>query len=161
MYKNNDTIFIRNSKQQGYKIDTIKAKNLEENKFLKEFNFIDEELRFVNDDGHLVDADGRLINEEQRFIAYRTDEGYKNQDPEEVYFVNRDGEEVVLVTGDDGEEEWVKLSLKERKPFLDDNDKPIDSPAKSEKSEENSTEEEVSSKKTTTTRKRKTTKTTN
>lgn len=32
VYKNNDTIFIRNSKQQGYKIDTIKAKNLEENK---------------------------------------------------------------------------------------------------------------------------------
>ena len=144
-----------------YGLDPDYDKNLEENKFLKEFNFIDEELRFVNDDGHLVDADGRLINEEQRFIAYRTDEGYKNQDPEEVYFVNRDGEEVVLVTGDDGEEEWVKLSLKERKPFLDDNDKPIDSPAKSEKSEENSTEEEVSSKKTTTTRKRKTTKTTN
>jgi hypothetical protein len=32
VYKNNDTIFIRNTKQQGYKIDTIKAKNLEENK---------------------------------------------------------------------------------------------------------------------------------
>ncbi len=32
VYNNNDTIFIRNKKQQGYKIDTIKAKNLEENK---------------------------------------------------------------------------------------------------------------------------------
>ena len=44
--------------------------------------------------------------------------------------MNREGEEVVLVTKD-GEEEWVKLSLKERQPFLDDNDKPI-----AEKSEE-------------------------
>jgi hypothetical protein len=32
VYKTNDLVFIRNTKQQGYKIDTIKAKNLEENK---------------------------------------------------------------------------------------------------------------------------------
>ncbi len=114
-----------------YNLDPNYDKNLEENKFLKEFNFVDEELRLINDEGHLTDADGRLINDEGRFIAYRTEEGKKEKDPEQVYFVNREGEEVVLVTNKDGEEEWVKLSLKERKPFLDEEDKPI-----AEKSEE-------------------------
>ena len=113
-----------------YNLDPNYDKNLEENKFLKEFNFVDEELRLINDEGHLTDADGRLINDEGRFIAYRTEKGKKEKDPDQVYFVNREGEEVVLVTKD-GEEEWVKLSLKERQPFLDDNDKPI-----AEKSEE-------------------------
>ena len=42
----------------------------------------------------------------------------------------------VLVVDDDGEEEWVKISLKERKPFLDDDDKPIESSVKSEKTSE-------------------------
>ena len=114
-----------------YNLDPNYDKNLEENKFLKEFNFVDEELRLINDEGHLTDADGRLINDEGRFIAYRTEKGKKEKDPEQVYFVNREGEEVVLITNKDGEEEWVKLSLKERQPFLDDNDKPI-----AEKSEE-------------------------
>ena len=114
-----------------YNLDPNYDKNLEENKFLKEFNFVDEELRLINDEGHLTDADGRLINDEGRFIAYRTEEGKKEKDPEQVYFVNREGEEVVLVTNKEGEEEWVKLSLKERKPFLDEEDKPI-----AEKSEE-------------------------
>ena len=114
-----------------YNVDPNYDKNLEENKFLQEFNFVDEELRLINDEGHLTDADGRLINDEGRFIAYRTEEGKKEKDPEQVYFVNREGEEVVLVTNKEGEEEWVKLSLKERKPFLDEEDKPI-----AEKSEE-------------------------
>ena len=143
-----------------YGLDPDYDKNLQENKFLKEFNFVDEDLRFINDDGHLVDMDNRLINEDGRFIAYRTDEACKSQDPEQVYFVNREGEEVVLVT-DDGEEEWVKISLKERKPFLDEDDKPIDSPPKSEKGKEKETEVAASSEKATTAKKRKTTKTTN
>ena len=141
-----------------YGLDPDYDKNLEENKFLKEFNFVDDELRFINDEGHLVDMDGRLINEDGRFIAYRTEEGKAKQDAEELYFVDRDGEEVILISGDDGEEEWVKISLKERKPFLDDEDKPIVS---SVKDEEKATEKAASSEKATTTRKRKTTKTTN
>ena len=119
-----------------YGLDPDYDKNLEENKFLKEFKFVDKDLRFVNNEGHLVDIDGKLINEDGRFIAYRTEEGKKNKDSEEVYFVNRQGEEVVLVVDDDGEEEWVKISLKERKPFLDDDDKPIESSVKSEKTSE-------------------------
>ena len=109
-----------------YGLDPDYDKNLEENKFLKEFKFVDEDLRFINKEGHFVDSDGRLVDEEGRFIAYRTEEGKKNKDPKEVYFVNLDGEEVVAITNDDGEEEWVKISLKERKPFLDDEDKPIE-----------------------------------
>ncbi len=108
-----------------YGLDPNYDNNLEENKFLKEFSFVNEDLKFINNDGHLVDADGRLVNEDGRFVAYRTKEAIKSQDPEQVYFVNRDGEEVVSVTNDEGEEEWVQLSLKERKPFLDDDGKPV------------------------------------
>ena len=108
-----------------YNIDPNYDKNLEENKFLQEFNFVDEELRMINDEGHLTDADGRLINEDGRFIAYRTEKAKKEKDPDKLYFVNRDGEEVVKITNSNGEEEWVKISLKERRPFLDENDKPI------------------------------------
>lgn len=131
-----------------YGLDPDYDKNLEENKFLKEFKFVDDELRFINKEGHFVDIDGRLVDEEGRYIAYRTEEGKKNKDPEQQYFVNVDGEEVVKITNKDGEEEWVKISLKERKPFLDEDNKPI-------KCEESSESEEAKPK-----RKRKATKAT-
>lgn len=148
-----------------YGLDPDYDQKLEENKFLKEFNFVNDDLRFINKDGHLVDMDGRLVNEDGRYIAYRTEEGKEKKDPDDVYFVNRDGEEVVAIKTDDGEEEWVKVSLKERKPFLDDEDKPIKSEAKpksskldeesDEKSEETTSPEASKPK-----RGRKTTKTT-
>jgi len=147
-----------------YGLDPDYDKNLEENKFLKEFKFVDEELRFLNDEGHFVDSDGRLVNEDGRFIAYRTEKGKKNKDQDDLYFVNREGEEVVSVVGDDGEEEWVKLSLKERKPFLSEEDEPVESPVKAEKSPEKESETEpetISSGKPDAAKKRKTTKTTN
>jgi len=109
-----------------YGLDADYDKNLEENKFLREFKFVNDDLRFINKEGHLVDSEGRYINEDGRFIAYRTDEGANSQNPDEVYFVDREGEEVVLKTDKDGNEEWVKISLQERKPFLDDDDKPIE-----------------------------------
>ena len=118
-----------------YGLDPNYDNKLEENKFLKEFNFVNEELRFVDEDGHLTDADGRLINEEGRFVAYKTEKGRKSQDPKERYFVNREGEEVVSVTDDAGEESWVKASVKERQPFLDDDGKPV-VPASSKAKEE-------------------------
>jgi len=131
-----------------YGLDPNYDKNLEENKFLKEFKFVDEELRFINKEGHFVDIDGRLVDENGRYISYRTKKGKEDKDPEQVYFVNVDGEEVISVTNDEGEEEWVKISLKERKPFLNDDDEPI-------KCEESSDAEEAKPK-----RKRRTTKTT-
>lgn len=103
-----------------YELDPNYDKNLTENEFLREWKFVDEKHELINKDGHNVDEDGRLINEDGRFIAYRTDQGYKDRDAEQVYFVNKDGEEVNA----DG----VKLTLLERKPFLDDDDKPLEPP---------------------------------
>lgn len=107
-----------------YGLDPDYDNSLEENRFLKEFNFVNEDLRYVDENGHLTDVDGRLINKDGRYIAYKTKEAQKKQDEKQSYFVNKQGEEVVLVE-EDGKESWVKKSLKERKPFLDDNDKPI------------------------------------
>ena len=137
--------------QMIYGLDPNYDKKLEENKFLKEFNFVNEDLRFVNEDGHFIDEDGRLVNEDGRFIAYRTEEAKKDKDPEQVYFVNREGEEVVSVTDDDGEESWVRISAKERQPFLDDDGNPVVS-----KKEEKKKKEVVSATKTR--RKRKSSK---
>lgn len=107
-----------------YGLDPDYDEKLTENKFLKEFDFINDDLRLINADGHTVDGDGRLIDEDGRFIAYRTEEGKAAQDKEDRYYVNRDGEEVVLITdGDD--ENWVKKSLATRQPFLDDDGNPI------------------------------------
>ena len=115
-----------------YGLDPDYDKNLEENKFLREFKFVNDDLRFINKDGHMVDSKGRLVNEDGRFIAYRTEEGLKSQNADEVYFVDRDGEELISKTHADGTEEWIKISLQERRPFLDDDDKPIEIQAKEE-----------------------------
>ena len=101
-----------------YGLDPNYENNLEENKFLKEFKFVDKDLRFINEDGHLTDSEGRLLSEDGRFIAYENDEDYKKG--ENPYFVNINGEKVVE-KGD----EWVKADIAERKPFLDDKDNPI------------------------------------
>ena len=108
-----------------YGLDPNYEKNLEENKFLKEFKFVNEELRFINEDGHTVDSEGRLTNEEGRYVAYENDDDYKAQ--ENAYYVNKDGERVV-----EGEDGWVKESMTERKPFLDDEDNPIEIVAEKE-----------------------------
>jgi len=102
-----------------YGLDPNYEKNLEENKFLQEFKYVDNELRFINEDGHTVDSEGRLTNEDGRYIAYENDEDYKAR--KNSYFVNRDGEKVVE-KGD----EWVKESIAERSPFLDEDDNPIE-----------------------------------
>lgn len=101
-----------------YGLDPNYEKNLEENKFLREFEFVNDELKFINKDGHTTDSDGRLINEDGRYIAYRTDDDYKNR--QNAYFVNREGEEVIQK-----DDSWVKVSIAERRPFLDEDDKPI------------------------------------
>jgi len=102
-----------------YGLDPNYEKNLEENKFLQEFKYVDNELRFINEDGHTVDSEGRLTNEDGRYIAYENDEDYKAR--KNSYFVNKDGEKVVE-KGD----EWVKESVVERSPFLDEDDNPIE-----------------------------------
>jgi len=108
-----------------YGLDPDYDNKLQENKFLKEFNFVNDDLDLVDGDGHLVDEDGRLINEEGRFIAYRTEEAKKDKDEAKMYFCNREGEEVVKITDEDGSENWIVSSLAERKPFFDDDGNPI------------------------------------
>lgn len=49
-------------------LDTSREGQLPENKFLKQFGFIDEKLRLVNKQGHLVDEKGRLIDEFGRYV---------------------------------------------------------------------------------------------
>ena len=93
-----------------YDLDPNYDNNLPENKFLKEYEFVDGDLRLVNDDGHLVDVEGRLINSDGRYIAY-DDEG-------EEYFIDRDGN-----TLDEKGDYVVDFS-----PFLDDSGKPISKP---------------------------------
>lgn len=47
---------------------TTDESDLPENKFLKEWGFVDDKLRLINKDKKLVDEDGRLIDENGRFI---------------------------------------------------------------------------------------------
>lgn len=108
-----------------YGLDPKYDDNLPENEFLVEFNFVNEDLRLINENGHLVDSEGRLITEDARYVAYRSKEAELAQDVDQRYFVNRDGEEVVQVKKPNGSERWVRISMAERKPFLDDEGNPI------------------------------------
>lgn len=87
-----------------YGLDDNYESSLAENKFLKKYNFVDENLRLVNKDGKLVDEDGKLIDEYGRFI---------NENGE---FVDRDGNLV-----DDNGDYVVEF-----KPFLDEDGKPVE-----------------------------------
>ena len=145
-----------------YGLDPDYENNLVENKFLKEFNFVNEDLRFINDDGHLVDSEGKLVNEDGRFIAYRTKKGKDNQDENDIYFVNALGEEVVESVDEDGDTVWVAKSLanQKRQPFLDEDGKPIAQETQEKESkEEEKAEEKTEAKTKTTKRKPRATKT--
>ena len=99
-----------------YGLDPDYDNKLAENKFLKEFEFVNEDLRLVNDEGHLVDLEGSLIDEDGRYIAYRDGE----QTEENKYFINKSGDEVISVTDEDGDVTWVKKGMEVRHPFLND-----------------------------------------
>ena len=114
-----------------YDLDPNYDNNLPENKFLKDYSFVNEDLRLVNDDGHLVDSQGRLINEEGRFIAY--------DDKGEEYFIDIEGN-TLTEEGD---------YVVEFQPFLDDSGKPINKPGEE-------TETATATKKKRATRKKKT-----
>jgi len=122
--------------QMIYGLDPDYDNKLTENKFLKEFDFVNEDLRLVNNGGHLVDTEGRLIDEDGRFVAYRTEKAQEEQDVEQRYFVNRGGEEVVEVVDSDGDSTWVVKDKAERKPFLDEKGKPIISAKKEDAEKE-------------------------
>jgi hypothetical protein len=103
-----------------YGLDPDYDNRLTENKFLKEFEFVNDDLRLVNEAGHLISVDGDLIDEDGRYVAYRTPEAEKEQDLEQRYYVNKSGEEVIKIEESDGEVSWVTKDKAVRKPFLDD-----------------------------------------
>jgi hypothetical protein len=86
-----------------YGLDNDYESSLPENKFLKQYKFIDDKLRLLNKKGQLVDEDGRLIDESGRFIDEKGNFVDKFGNP-----VDKDGEYIV-----------------ESQPFLDDDGKPI------------------------------------
>lgn len=114
--KSGDTVSILAAQHLAgmlYGLDNDYEEKLPENKFLKQYKFVDDKLRFINKEGKLVDEEGRLLDENGRFI---NDKGE---------YVDKDGNLVTL----DGE------YVVEFKPFLDDNGKPIilDTEVKTEK----------------------------
>ena len=104
-----------------YELDPNYDSNLPENKFLKDYKFVNEDLRLINDDGSLVDVDGKLVDEEGRYID------------EEGNFIDRDGNPVK----EDG------TPIVEFTPFIDDEGKEIPDPlAKKKKPRTKKKEEE-------------------
>lgn len=83
--------------------DSDFADKLPENKFLKQFGFVNDKGQFVDKQGRLTDVDGRLIDENGRYI---NDKGE---------FVDINGNRVT----EDGE------FLVDSKPFLDEDGNPI------------------------------------
>lgn len=86
-----------------YGLDDDYETKLPENKFLKQYKFVDDQLRLINKEGKLVDDKGRLIDENGRFIN------------EQGQFVDKDGN----LVDSDGD------YLVDFKPFLDDDGKPV------------------------------------
>lgn len=86
-----------------YGLDNDYESSLPENKFLKQFKFVDDKLRFINKEGKLVDSDGRLIDENGRYIDI------------DGNFVDKYGHRV----NDAGD------YVVDHQPFLDDNGQPI------------------------------------
>jgi hypothetical protein len=86
-----------------YGLDDDYEEKLPENKFLKQYKFVDTKLRLVNKEGKLVDENGRLIDESGRFIN------------SEGKYIDKNGN----LVNDDGE------YIVEFSPFLDDTGKPI------------------------------------
>lgn len=106
MNKSNDSVAVsaaQNLAGMLYGLDNDYEEKLPENKFLKQYKFVDDKLRFINKKGQLVDEDGRLVDENGRFIN------------EEGKFVDKNGNLV------DSDGEYIV----DFKPFLDDDGNPV------------------------------------
>lgn len=86
-----------------YGLDSDYESKLPENKFLKDYRFIDDKLRLINKKGQLIDSEGRLIDDNGRFINEKGEFVDKNGN-----LVNQEGE-----------------YIEEFSPFLDDDGKPV------------------------------------
>lgn len=97
------TLAAQNLAGMLYGLDNDYEEKLPENKFLKQYKFIDSKLRLINKEGKLIDSEERLIDENGRFINNKGE------------FVDKDGN-LVDVDGD---------YVVEFTPFLDDEGKPV------------------------------------
>lgn len=105
--------------QLMYAIDKDFEASLPENKFLKQFHFVNDELSLVNDKGELVDLEGRRINSLGQYInehGQRTDRDGNILDEDGNYvpsvtYVDDSGNEVSF--GSDKEE--AKVTRKSKK----------------------------------------------
>jgi hypothetical protein len=88
-----------------YGLDNNYESNLPENKFLKQYKFIDEKLRLINKDGKLVDKDGRFVDEAGRYIDakgnYVDKNGFRVDDKGEYVldtkpFLSEDGKPIIV-----------------------------------------------------------------
>ena len=124
--KSSDPVAIQAAQQLAgmlYGLENNYEEKLPENKYLKQYKFIDDQLRLVDKEGRLVDQDGRFVDENGRFIN------------EKGEFVDKDGNPV------NAEGEY----LIEFKPFLDDNGNPVilETETKTEETVNETTTEEV------------------
>jgi len=99
-----------------YGLDPDYEKNLEENQFLQDYEFVDKDLRWIDKEGRYTDIDGKLIDENGRYVD------------EEGNFIDKDGHKVTKEG--DLDEGFA--------PFLDDKGKPV---IKSETEETEETED--------------------
>ena len=104
--KSSDPVAIQAAQQLAgmlYGLENNYEEKLPENKFLKQYKFVDDQLRLVDKQGRLVDQDGRLVDENGRFVNDKGEFVDKDGNP-----VNAAGEYVI-----------------EFKPFLDDEGNPV------------------------------------
>ena len=111
-----------------YGLDSNYETTLPENKFLKNYGFVDDELRRIDSDGKLINANGDYVDETGRLIEWQEDG--------EFIYVDGDGTKLT----EDGEYD-VEFS-----PFLDDSGDPVPVPEEEEEEEEEA--EEVAEKET-------------
>jgi hypothetical protein len=97
------TLAAQNLANMLYGLEDDYEEKLPENKFLKQYKFVDTKLRLINKEGKLVDENGRLVNEDGRYIN------------EEGKFIDKHGN----LVDKDGD------YIVEFSPFLDDSGKPI------------------------------------
>lgn len=86
-----------------YGLESDYEEKLPENKFLRDYKFVDDKLRLINKEGKLVDSEGRLVDENGRWID------------ENGNFIDKFGNPLT----EDGEYD-VEFS-----PFLDESGSPV------------------------------------
>ena len=108
-----------------YGLEEDYDKTLPENKFLKQWDVVDEELRLLNDEGELIDPYGRRVNEDGRFID------------EDGNFIDVDGDPL----NKEGDYDFGKVV------FLDDDGKPLGEEKESDEKEDSEDKAEATQEK--------------